>query len=226
MVSGTAVCTATGTVGAECTGTEPGRGLGEAPAAEGSVFRKKQKSMFATSRRRDMASSSRALRSSGPLFKSALSKLFTLGGTTGGGCCGRNIQRVNVREGEVGQASGSWGAVGRSMGGGGRSRLRSRLEGVSIISSRSHHLPCGSEENGAGGLNVIGRRGADCPLVVKRVAQCLGIKPGDGRVEFDSSHQQRWEKSLSRKGVLGPRRGPRGCTTTMRGHSAVRFAVS
>ena len=221
MVSGTAVCTAAGAVGAECAGTEPGRGLGEAPAAEGSVFRKKRKSMFTTSHRRDMASSLRALRSSGPLFKSALSKLFMLGGTTGRGAAAatsRGSMCGKVRS--VRQAGRSQGAIGQSVSRGRRSLLGSRLEGVSVVSGRSCHLPRGGKENGAGSLDIVGRGGADCPFVVKRTAQCLGIKVGDSGVEFDGSRQQRWEDSLSRKGILGPRRGPRGCTTTTRGHSA------
>ena len=76
LVSSSADCTATGTVGA-------GRDLGAPEGIPAGVRRKKQKRRLARSRRRDIASSSRAWKSSWSLFRSAERRLLTLGGTTG-----------------------------------------------------------------------------------------------------------------------------------------------
>ena len=57
------------------------------------------------------------------------------------------------------------------------------------------------------------------PLVAESAANMLRIEPGDGRIKLDSSRQERREELLRRVSVLGPRGGPRGCTTTTRGHS-------
>ena len=75
-------CTATGDVGTVCAGTEPGRELGKEPAAGDFVDRKTRKSLFATSLRRDMDSSSSARRSSESLLRSVERRLLTLGGMT------------------------------------------------------------------------------------------------------------------------------------------------
>ena len=77
FVSGSADCTATGTVGV-------GRDLGAPEGIPAGVRRKKRKRRLARSRRRDIASSSRAWRSSWSLFRSAKRRLLTLGGTAGG----------------------------------------------------------------------------------------------------------------------------------------------
>ena len=84
LVIKSAGCTATGDVGTVCAGTEPGRKLGAEPAAEVFVDRKMRKSLFATSLKRDMDSSSSARRSSGSLLRSAVRRLLTLGGTIEG----------------------------------------------------------------------------------------------------------------------------------------------
>ena len=69
--------------------------------------------MFATSRRRDIALSSRALRSSWSLFRSMLSKLVTLGGTVGRGAAAttsKGLMCGKVRSGkpvEAGEPSGN-----------------------------------------------------------------------------------------------------------------------
>ena len=93
------------------------------------------------------------------------------------------------------------------------------LEGVVIGLSSARDLPCSGEEDSAGSFDVARWGGARSPLVVKCAAQELRIKPGDGGIEFDSGRQKRRKKVLRRISVLGPRRGPRRCTTTTRGHS-------
>ena len=86
LVIGSAGCTATGDVGMVCAGTEPGRELGaDVPGAEVFVVRRTRNSLFATSLRRDMDSSSNARRSSWSLIRSAERRLLTLGGTVAGG---------------------------------------------------------------------------------------------------------------------------------------------
>ena len=85
LVIESAGCTATGDVGTVCAGTEPGRELGKEPAAGDFVDRKMRKSLFATSLRRDMDSSSSARRSSESLLRSVERRLLTLGGTSGEG---------------------------------------------------------------------------------------------------------------------------------------------
>ena len=73
LVIGSADCTAAGTVGA-------GNDLGALEGVSVGVFRKKQKSRFAKSLRRDMASSSRARRSSWSLSNRVAKSDLVLGG--------------------------------------------------------------------------------------------------------------------------------------------------
>ena len=81
LVSGSAGCTAAGTVGA-------GRGLEALEGVPAGVFRRKRKRRLARSRNRDMDVSSRARKSSWSLFRSASRRLLTLGGTKGEGVLG------------------------------------------------------------------------------------------------------------------------------------------
>ena len=82
LVMEPAGCTATGDVGTVCAGMEPGRELGAEPTAGDFVDHNMRKSLFATSLRRDMDSSSSAQRLSESLLSSAERRLLTLGGTT------------------------------------------------------------------------------------------------------------------------------------------------
>ena len=76
LVSGSAGCTAAGTMGA-------GRGLEVLEGVPVGVFRRKQKRQLVRSRSRDMDTLSRARKSSWSLFRSASRRLLMLGGTTG-----------------------------------------------------------------------------------------------------------------------------------------------
>ena len=75
LVSGSAGCTATGTMGA-------GRDLGALEGVPAGVFRKKRKSRLARSFKRDRALSSRARRSSWSLSRRATKRDLVLGGVT------------------------------------------------------------------------------------------------------------------------------------------------
>ena len=125
-----------------------------------------------------------------------------------------------MRERDVGQAGRSWRAFMWRGGGGGSGRcLGGNLKGVVVGLSSARNLPRSGEEDSAGSFNVARRRGARIPLVAEGAAEGLRIEPGDGRIKLDGGRQKRREKMLRRISVLGPRRGPRGCTTTTRGHS-------
>ena len=168
-----------------------------------------------------MDSLSRAWRSSWSFCRRATRRDLTLGGGHEG--CGRrsrDVQGVDMREGDVGQASRSRRAFAQSPEGSRGGRHRSGgLKRVVVVVSCARYLPRGSEEDGTGSFDVTGWRGASDPLVVESTANMLRIEPGDGGIKLDSGRQERQEKLLRGISVLGPRRGPRGCTTTTRGHS-------
>ena len=222
LVSESAGHTATGDVGTVCAGTEPGRELGAEEPAEVFEDRRTRKSLFATSRKRDMDSSSNAWRSSGSLLRSTERRLLTLGGTTVGGGAMVGTSRGSIC-GKV--MSGRLAGAGEPMG-----EPREEAGGVAL----------GADSKGSTSLSVaratcltaarrralvasmsLGGGGAGQPLVAKRAAQHLRVELGDGGIELDGSRQERQEDSVRRKGILGPRRGPRRSTTTSRGHSAV-----
>ena len=147
LVSGSTDCTATGTVGA-------GRDLGAPEGVPAGIRRKKRKRQLARSRRRDIASSSRAWRSSWSLLKSTERRLLMLGGTAGedvvaatsaGSICGKVISGSPAGAGEpsgefrVEAAGVPWGADSKGSSwslsaslrrqGGGRWRLPCCWEG-------------------------------------------------------------------------------------------------
>ena len=127
-----------------------------------------------------------------------------------------------MRERYVGQASENQQAsLRRSAGRGWGGSLGGSLERVVIALSRTRYLPRSGEQDSAGGFDVARRGRAGVPLVAECAAQVLRIEPCDGGIELDGGRQKRWEDSFRQKGILGPRRGPRGSTTTSRGHSAV-----
>ena len=83
LVRGSAGCTATGSLGAGCAGTEPGRGPDATSTAMGAgEVLAKCASLAARLRRRESAASSRARKSSWSLARRASSKLRMLGGMT------------------------------------------------------------------------------------------------------------------------------------------------
>ena len=214
LVSESAGCTAADSVGA-------GRDVGGPAGVPEGVLRKKRKSLLATSRRRDKDSLSRARRSSWSFCKRATRRDLTLrGGRERCGRRGRDVQGVDMREGDVGQAGGRRRAFARSTRGGrGGRHGGGGLERVVVVVSCARYLPRGGEEDGAGGFDVTRRRGFRDPLVAESATNMLRIEPGDGGIKLDSSRQERREELLRRVSVLGPRGGPRGCTTTTRGHS-------
>ena len=127
LVIESAGCTATGDVGTVCAGTEPGHELGaEEPAAEVFEDRRMRKSLFATSLRRDMDSSSRALKSSWSFCSRATKRDLVLRGITlddnaaaavsEGSMCGNVMSGNPAEAGEpLGEAQGeaegvAWGA--------------------------------------------------------------------------------------------------------------------
>ena len=76
-------------------------------------------------------------------------------------------------------------------------------------------------------MKVIGRRGANEPGVAEGAAQGVGVEVGEGGFQLDGGVKERGEKTITRRSTLGPRRGPRGSTTTARRHArGVVWAVS
>ena len=84
LVIGSAGCTATGSLGTESAGSEPERGLDATSTAGRAGGLTKDASLATRSRKRDVAASSRARKSSWSLASKASSKLRMLGGVTAG----------------------------------------------------------------------------------------------------------------------------------------------
>ena len=84
LVSGSAGCTATGSLGTGCAGTEPGRGLDAESTAGKAGGLTKAASLATRSLNREVAASSRARKSSWSLARRASSRLRMLGGVTAG----------------------------------------------------------------------------------------------------------------------------------------------
>ena len=107
------------------------------------------------------------------------------------------------------------------MGGSGGSCLWGRLERVIFVLGQSRQTPCGSEEDGSGGLD-IGRRGRmGCPHIRERAEQNLLVELGEGRLNLYGGGQKNREDRSRQKSILGPRRGPRGGTTMAGRHSTM-----
>ena len=155
FVSGSADCTATGTVGA-------GRDLGAPEGVPAGVRRRKRKRRLARSRRRDIALSSRAWRSSWSLLKSAKRRLLTLGGTAGddvaaatsaGSICGKVISGSPAGAGEpsgefrVEAAGVPWGADSK-----GSSWLLSASRATRLAAARRRALAASMSLGGGGKL--------------------------------------------------------------------------
>ena len=215
LVSESVGCTATESLGTECAGTEPECKPDVASTAERAGELTKDESLAVRSRKREVAASSRARKSSWSLARRASSKLGGGDSREGGRRC-RNVLRVNVRESKV--ASGCW----RTLGGRGCRGSWGRgggLKGVFSMSSSMRQLICDGNQEGASSMEVIGRRGTSKPSVAKCVAQGIGVKVGNGRFQLDSGVKENGEQTVDRRSSLGPRRGPRRSTTTAGRHT-------
>ena len=121
-----------------------------------------------------------------------------------------------MRKSEI--ACDCWRALG-GRGYGGCRGWSGGLKRVFSVASRAHQPVCDGNQEGARGVEVVGWRGANKPSVAEGVAQGVRIEVGKGGFQLDSGVKENGEQSVSRRSSLGPRRGPRGSTTTVRRHT-------